>query len=344
MRKRQRNMFALGGGLTVTVIVASLLLAGKIHLTEKKMGYCFDVALDSSRLYAVAGDTGLHVLDVSKENLNYILTYHDRGYYRNLKISGGKAYVADTERGLVVLDITQDVPVTIWEQGGVKGKGVHIEGDKAYLAAAWEGLYIFDIADPNTPKFLGRFEALENAWDVWVHNSMAYVGDCYKGVSVIDVAPPDRPGKVGFITWSEEEPYAEIVRGEDNVVYVAARHHGLIIIDVSDPTHPTLASQYQPDSSNMAEGLAVREGIVYLAVGNEHRRNENGLHIVDTRDPYSPLLISKVGFTDWVEGVYVAGDYAYVANTWLGVRLLNIRYLDRPALVDTFNVTDLIPR
>jgi hypothetical protein len=149
---------------------------------------------------------------------------------------------------------------------------------------------------------------------------------------------------VGFITWSEEDPYAEIVRGEGDVVYVAARHHGLVIVDVSDPAHPAIASRFQPDPSNMAEGLAVRRGIIYLAVGNDRHKRENGLHIVDARDPYAPALIGKAHFRDWVEGVYVAGDHAYVANTWLGVRLLDVRHLDRPALTDTFDVWDWMIR
>lgn len=344
MKRKRRVVLLIGGSLIAVAVVVPLLLWGKLYLAEKKIGYCFDVALDADRLYVAAGDAGLHTLDVSEGTLRYIQTYHDRGYYRNLKLSGGRAYVADGERGLVVLDITRDVSVTVWEQGDVKGKGVHVEGDKAYLAAAWDGLYIFDIADPDLPKLMGRFGDLEDAWDVWVHDGVAYVGDCDKGVSAIDVSTPDHPRQVGFVTWSEEDPYAEIVRGEGDVVYVAARHHGLILLDVSDPAHLAIASRYQPDPSNMAEGLAVRGGIVYLAVGNERRKKENGLHIVDARDPYAPVLTGKVHFRDWVEGVYVAGDDAYVANTWLGVRSLDVRRLDRPVLADTFDVTDWIVR
>jgi hypothetical protein len=234
MNKRWRIVLRIGGGLFVIAVVVYLVF-GKLYLSEKKIGYCFDVARDAERLYVAAGDAGLHILDVSEGTLRYLRSYHDRGYYRNLKLSDGRAYVADGDRGLVVLDITHDVPVTVWGQGGVKGKGVHIEGDKVYLAAAQDGLFIFDIADPDAPEVLGQFEALENAWDVWVNDGIAYVGDCDKGVSAIDISTPDHPRQVGFITWSEEDPYAEIVRGEGDVVYVAARHHGLIILDVSDP-------------------------------------------------------------------------------------------------------------
>jgi len=344
MKQRRGIALRIGGGLTMVAVVIALLVFGKLYLAEKRMGYCFDVARDADRVYVAAGDAGMHVLDVSEGVLRYIQTYHDRGYYRNLKIAAGKAYVADTERGLVVLDITGDEPLTVWEQGGVKGKGIHVEGDKAYLAAAWDGLYVFDIADPDAPRLLGQYGMLENAWDVWIHEDVAYVGDCYKGVSAIDVSVPDLPHQVGFITWSEEDPYAEIVRGEGDVVYVAARHHGLVIIDVSDPADPAIASQYQPDPSSMAEGLAVQKGIVYLAVGNERHRGENGLHIVDTRDPYAPALIGKVHFRDWVEGVYVGDGRAFVANTWSGIRSLDVHHLDRPTLVDSFDVTDWIAR
>ena len=96
-------MLLIGGALTMMAIVIALLVFGKLYLAEKKIGYCFDVALDADRLYVAAGDAGMHVLDVSEGSLRYTQPYHDRGYYRNLKLLAGRAYVADTERGLVVL-------------------------------------------------------------------------------------------------------------------------------------------------------------------------------------------------------------------------------------------------
>jgi hypothetical protein len=159
MRKKRCVALLTGGSLIAVAVVVSLLLLGKLYLAEKKIGYCFDVAVDADRLYVAAGDAGMHVLDISEGALRYVRAYHDREYYRNLKLLAGRAYVADTERGLVVLDITQDEPVTVWEQGSVKGKGIHVEGDKAYLAASWDGLYIFDITNPDAPELLGRCSA-----------------------------------------------------------------------------------------------------------------------------------------------------------------------------------------
>jgi hypothetical protein len=344
MRRSVKAGLIIGGSSIAVVAVISLLIFGKLYLAEKKVGYCFDVAVDSSRLYVAAGKAGLHVLDVSEGALRHALTYYDRGYYRNLKLSGGRAYVADTERGLVVLDIAQNVPVTIWEQGEVKGKGVHVEGDKAYLAAAQRGLYVFDIVNPDVLRLAGRFEALEDAWDVWIYDGFAYVADLDKGLVVIDVSSPQHPRQVGFVAWTDGDAYAEIVRGEGDVAYVAAAAHGLVVIDIANPANPMVVSVYQSDPDNWVEGLAVQDSIVYLAIANEHRKSENGLHLIDVHDPYAPSLIGKIHFPDWVEGVHVAGDYAYVANTFAGVRSLNVRHLDRLSLVDTFNVTDWIVR
>ena len=130
---------------------------------------------------------------------------------------------------------------------------------------------------------------------------------------------------------------------------MAAADHGLVIVDVSDPLDPVVAARYRPIRIGAAEGLAVREGLVYLAVGSQIElklpenelelatTRENGLHIVDTTDPYHAELLGKASFLGWVEGVHVRGEYAYVANAGTGVRSIDVRDPGRPVLVDTWN-------
>jgi hypothetical protein len=128
------------------------------------------------------------------------------------------------------------------------------------------------------------------------------------------------------------------VRGEGDAVYVAAAYHGLIAVDITDPTDPILASIYPLAPDSWAEGLAVRDGLLYLAVGNKRDRQENGLHILDGHDPYAISIVGKLHFPDWVEGVHIAGDVAYVANTWSGARSVDLRQPDNPLLVDSFTL------
>jgi hypothetical protein len=322
--------------LSITVLA---LVSCRSNQAAKKMGYCFDAAFnaDSNRLYITAGQAGLHILDVDEQgHLNYVSTHYAGGYYRNIKMQAGRAYIAGTDLpGLLALDNADDPPLSKWSRSG-HGMGLSVEANTLYLVDADSGLYIFDVSNPESPRQLAQFESLEQAWDVWVHQGSAYVADKNKGMVVIDVTAPAEPRQIGFVTWDERDPMAEIIRGEGHFAYIAAGKHGLVAIDVSDPTHPVVAAVYDPGVDSFGEGLFVRDNIVYLAIGDKKNRQENGLHILDVSNPYSPAVISKLPFEDWVEGVFVAGDYAFVANTYSGVRSIDIRDLGNPQLVDHF--------
>ncbi len=323
--------------------------ANIISETERNTGYCFDAAYDPARerLFVVAGKAGLHIFDVLDGRLEYSSTYYDGGYYRNIKLKDRRAFIADSERGLVVLDVSKDRPVTKWIQGEV-GAGLHIEENTLYLAAGTDGFYIFDITDPDEPKKLSHIETVEQPWDVWVHQGMAYLADINKGLTIIDVSSPAQPKHIGFITWDEEDSMAEVIRGEGDYVYIAAGKHGLVVVDVVDPSNPVIASKYDPGPDSFGEGLFIGKGVIYLTIGEKVRnyqkglhihmvrKYQNGLHILDVSDPFSPKVLDKVLFDDWVEGVFVAGDYAFVTNTWSGVRMIDVRDLRAASLVDHF--------
>lgn len=326
-------------------------ITGEKDIDKKRMGYCFDVATseDGSRLFVAAGNRGLHIFDLDHGRMMYTTTYYDDGYYRNLKVAKDRVYVADSRRGLVVLDISGSVPRTTWTQSNSSGAaGLHLEDDKVYLAAYEEGLQIYDISNPDAPALLSTLSTGDYSWDVWVHDDFAYIADFNIGVSIADVSSPEAPQLVGSVTWADRYPSAEILRGEGNTIYVAASDHGLIVIDISDPYDPVVASSYRPIRIGNAEGLAVRNGIAYLAQGSELELSvgdtqiefattiDNGLHIIDTSDPYAPQLISKLNFMGWVEGVHIAGKYVYITNGFNGVRSIDVDDLSHPSLVSSF--------
>jgi hypothetical protein len=354
MTKRKLTQGAIVGLLVLLIVVFFIkvgwILVGEQDVDKSRMGYCFDVATDlnGSRLFVAAGKRGMHLFDIFHGELHYARSYHDDGYYRNLKVSGDRIFLADSERGLVVLDISGESPHSVWIEGEGRAYGVHIEADMAYVAAHEDGLKVFDISNPDTPLLIGALSTGDYSWDVWVHDGYAYLADLNTGVSVIDVSSPERPRLIGSVSWSSRYPSSEVIRGEGDTVFVAAGNRGLIAIDVSDPANPKVASKYRPLRIGAAEGLYVRDGIVYLAQGSELEIKiggfeveisttiDNGLHIIDAQDPYSIRLVGKIGFLGWVEGVHLFGDYAYVANTWNGVRSIDVSDIYNPSLVDSF--------
>lgn len=83
----------------------------------------------------------------------------------------------------------------------------------------------------------------------------------------------------------------------------------LLVVDVSDPTHPRVVGSY--DRTNQATALAVSGGRAYLAGDRE-------LRVIDLANPMAPRGVGRCdlgrefGETAW--GVAVQGRYAYITD------------------------------
>ena len=303
-----------------------------------KVGYCFDVEFDETgeRLYVTAGNKGLHVFEFSPQGmLTPITTYFNGGYYRYIEVGNGKAYIANSKRGLEVVGIQGDVPTPVWTQTDSRGYGIHVEDDRVYLASNDYGLQIFDVTNPDAPILLGSLTSTGRAWDVWVHEEHAFIADRDLGLIVVNVSTPSQPREIGSLAWGED-PMAEVIDGAGEYVYVASGMNGLIVVDVSDPTNPAITFQYDPSQDSWGEGVLVQGNTLYLSMVDAISREENGLHIFDLSEPSSPRLLSKYPVTDHVEDLSVAGTHLAMTNTKSGVVVFDVHALDKPVLVDTY--------
>jgi hypothetical protein len=156
-------------------------------------------------------------------------------------------------------------------------------------------------------------------------NGVTYSNECFAAAAGVDVAcyrecpcsqptvvPPARAvelvGQIGCFA------YTVAISGTLAYIGVGPR---LVILDVSDPAHPTVIGQtgVLPD---VILGVAVVGNYAYVA------DYDSGLYIINVSDPACP---SGVGFYDtsgsaW--GVAVAGTYAYVADGSSGLRIINV--------------------
>jgi hypothetical protein len=88
--------------------------------------------------------------------------------------------------------------------------------------------------------------------------------------------------------------------------YVGAYSAGLRIIDISDPTNPTLAGFY--DTPDNANNVAVAGDYAYVADWS------SGLQVIDISDPTNPTYAGSYEVPGLSLGVTVWGDYAYLAD------------------------------
>lgn len=107
---------------------------------------------------------------------------------------------------------------------------------------------------------------------------------------------------------------AVAVQGDYAYVGIGPR---LVILDISDPTHPILAGQTDTLPENVQD-VVVMGNYAYVA------NRLHGLRIIDVSDPTAPI---EVGFhLTWgdAHGVALAGNYAYVANGDSGLCIIDV--------------------
>lgn len=113
-----------------------------------------------------------------------------------------------------------------------------------------------------------------------------------------------------------------------NYAYVADRNSGLLILDISNPTTPTLVGSYNTPDSAFAVTLAGK--YAYVADG------VSGLQIIDITNPANPTFVGSLDTPVSARDVTVAGDYAYVADLF-SMRIINISNPASPILAGTYS-------
>jgi hypothetical protein len=111
----------------------------------------------------------------------------------------------------------------------------------------------------------------------------------------------------------------------ENLAYMADGWSGLQIIDVGNPTSPTLRGSY--DTSNYARAVCVTGGVAYLGHWSA------GVWILDISDPSHPRLLGSCDTPDDEEDIYVTGGLAYVAGGVEGLHIFDVRDPTQPQLL-----------
>ena len=191
-----------------------------------------DVCVSSGVAYVApvrpASEVGpLDIFDVSDPSSPTLIRSYGwpGGFPSSVCVSGNRAYVAFGYVGLGILDVSDPSSPTMLRVypvyaagGGLIGVyGVHVLGDLAYLACSdldslpenEGGLHVVDITDPTSPSLRGACVTPGHALDVFVSGDLAYVADGARMNAQLEM--------IGYVQ----------------------------IIDVADPSRPTLIGSFQ---------------------------------------------------------------------------------------------------
>jgi parallel beta-helix repeat protein len=293
------------------------------------------VVVSGDVAYVADRNWGLRALSVADAaQPSQVGSYHPLSQAYRVTIQDRLAVVAAGAYGLRLVDFSDESrpqELGAYDIGSV-ATSVAVEGHYAYVSGPpgpQVGLNVIDISDPRHVARVGLYQGFGECRDVAVAGGIAYLatGD---DLLLVQVSDPSHPTYLGRINMCEPD---ELLTGavglavSGNLAYVATQMSGLRIVDVSNPTQPTLIGAASWPNGFLQD-LVVAGGLAYVA-------DSDGLTIVDVSDPRHP---SRIGFCDtpgFAEGVALSGHYAYVADGGTGLAIIDVSDPRAPLLVAT---------
>ena len=132
---------------------------------------------------------------------------------------------------------------------------------------------------------------------------------------------------VGGCMWSGSQDVAV----SDGYAYLAM-HHGLAMLDISNPSSPTLEA-FLFLEQKWIWSVAAAGNYVYLI-------DYSGLKIIDVSVPGSPVLVGVIDTPGNAYDVTVLGNYAYVVQRYQGLQIIDISDPLAPKLAGSCAVPD----
>jgi len=257
--------------------------------------------------------------------------------------SGTKyALLADYNYGVRTLNV--DNPAAIPAQVGSFTTGSHdhtyatyyhqydketttVDSTYLFVAGGIQGLGIVDASDVTDPALAAasyQYYDTYNARSVFVRDTIAYVADYSGGLRLIDISDifvTTPVASASLVQTGSYEPgsslYVRDVVVSDGYAYIAVSYTGVQIVDISNPSTPTLVATVS-NAGAAAYGIDKLGNYVYLADGAD------GLRIINVSNPSSPFEERQLSTSGTATNVQVFENYAYVADGEGGVRVFYI--------------------
>jgi hypothetical protein len=167
--------------------------------------------------------------------------------------------------------------------------------------------------------------------NVRVRDGVAYVVNGSDALYVLDVSDPAQPAHLGRLSAGGDDDFNDVKivdgPGDRRYALIASAARGVLSVDVTDPTSPTIAAAFSPNSApgHGVHTLFVEQRgattLAYLADGFSRL-----LTIFDVTDPSAPAQVGSHLLPEnrWaIHDLYVEDQHVYLNATWGGLVVLD---------------------
>ncbi len=227
---------------------------------EDDVWYHRDVVVRGHYAYTVTENLGtnegLQIIDLSglPNGVELVSVYAEgvvSSHNLDVDVETGFLYILNSaNNGIIIVDPSDpENPRTVGSFDLPDVHDIHARGDVVYVAEGRNPTFsVWDVADKANPVMMQRIPIPDGGY---VHNIWPTDDDNYlltteettdKTVKVWDISDPENVELVG--EWLGENRIAHNVHVQGRYAFLSHYTGGIIVVDISDPSHPTQVAQY----------------------------------------------------------------------------------------------------
>ncbi len=256
-------------------------------VTDSRLELPTDVFVQGDYAYVAAFEAGMIVVvnisspeaptisgSVSHEMLRGAQEVYVEGDYAYVTAYGSDALVvveiSDPENPIVTGYVYENYGPS-WDPANClicQPVGIQVQGDYAFInSTTGDEFVVVDVSDPYTPSFVTKIrdERLDWPEGMWISGDYAYVVTYTDDFTVVDISDPSDPWIVGSVTDNVRLDGLSRIQVVGDLAYVTvADGGGIAVVNVSDPSSPSLVSYRSDKDLKGAMGLSISGDYGYV--------------------------------------------------------------------------------
>ena len=250
--------------------------------------------------------------------------------YKTL-IKNDKAYIADYEKGLQVVDISNRSSLELlWTDNNTKVKNLIIYKNRLFVYDGERTLKIFDAAN-TIPIELSYVDLGGVGFGTHIFQQYGYVTNNEDGFFVINISRT--PSILFHYEIPDESDKIERIWANNELILTAFRSGYLGVFDNTIKTHPILLTKFYTNYTEDCSEFYVKDNHVYWA--NDLYK----LIIINFEDPINPKIESIFDTGGYITGLFVDDSFVYLSQT-NQINILDVTNKSDPYLIGNYTNTE----